>query len=102
MNMFLLQDQGGGGSGMLIMMALVFGVMYFFMIRPQRKKEKELQKMREEMKKGDEVITSAGIYGEVWEVNGDTVIIVVESAAKIKILKSSIVTINGKGSGLTK
>lgn len=100
--MFLLQDQGGGGSGMLIMMALVFGVMYFFMIRPQRKKEKELQKMREEMKKGDEVITSAGIYGEVWEVNGDTVIIVVESAAKIKILKSSIVTINGKGSGLTK
>ncbi len=100
--MFLLQEQGGGGSGMLIMMALVFGVMYFFMIRPQRKREKELQKKREELKKGDEVITSAGIYGEVYEVSADTVIIVIESAAKIKILKSAIVTVNGEGSAVTK
>ena len=50
MNMFLLQEQGGGGSGMLIMMALVFGVMYFFMIRPQRKREKELPSLCERPK----------------------------------------------------
>jgi len=49
MNTILLQAAGGFSPNMLIMMGLIFVVMYFFIIRPQRKKEKELQKLREEL-----------------------------------------------------
>jgi preprotein translocase subunit YajC len=97
--MFLLQEApaGGGNFTMLIMMAAVFGIMYFFMIRPQRKREKELQNLREALKKGDEVVTSSGIHGQVAEVKDAFVIISVESAAKIKFDKSAIAMVNGKG-----
>ena len=97
MNTFLIQaaPASGGNYNMLIMMALVFVVMYFFMIRPQRKKEKELQALRDSLKKGDAVVTAGGIYGEVYEVDGEAVIISVESSAKLKIAKSSISIING-------
>ena len=95
--MYLLQAAEGGGSQMLIMMALIFGVMYFFMIRPQRKKEKALQEKRNQVKKGDEITTSGGIYGVVYEVTDETVIISIESAAKLKIAKSAIFTVNGEG-----
>lgn len=101
--MFLLQEAPAGGGGnftMLIMMAAVFGIMYFFMIRPQRKREKELQSLREALKKGDEVVTSSGIHGEVWEVKDAFVIIAVESAAKIKMDKSAIAMVNGKGANV--
>ena len=58
----------GGNYGMLIMMALVFVVFYFFMIRPQSKRQKEIKKQREAMKAGDSVVTSGGIYGKVKDV----------------------------------
>jgi preprotein translocase subunit YajC len=68
MNMFtLLQTQPaqGGGLSMWIMLALIFGVMWLFMIRPQRKQQKELQAFRDSLKKGDKVVTIGGIYGTV-------------------------------------
>lgn len=102
MNTILLHAQGGGGLGMPLMLLLVFGVMYFFMIRPQKKKEKELAQKREEVKKGDEVITAGGIHGKIFEIAEDTVVISVESAAKIRIEKSSIAVINGEGAGTPK
>jgi len=100
--MFLLQAEEGGGSQMLIMMALIFGVMYFFMIRPQRKKEKALQEKRSQVKKGDEITTSGGIYGVVYDITEETVIISIESAAKLKIAKSAIFTVNGEGGAVAK
>ena len=60
----LLQQQGGGMS-MIIMMVAIFAIMYFFMIRPQNKKQKEIQKSREALKTGDKVITAGGIYGKI-------------------------------------
>ena len=95
--MKLLQAAAPGGSmpQMLLMMVMIFVVMYFFIIRPQRKKEKELSKLRDAMKKGDAIVTAGGIHGSVMEVQDTTVIIAVESAAKIKIDKASIATING-------
>ena len=60
--------QAGNQWSFWIMMILIFVVFYFFMIRPQTKKQKELQKQREEMKKGDKVVTAGGIYGEIKEV----------------------------------
>lgn len=100
--MFLLQEGQGGGGGwsMMIMMAAVFGIMYFFMIRPQRKREKELQGLRDALKKGDDIVTASGMHGQVWEVKETEVIIAVESAAKIKIDKAAITTVNGKSTSV--
>ena len=68
------QGQGcmGGYSGIL-MMVLIFVVFYFFMIRPQTKKQKEIKAQREAMKQGDKVVTSGGIYGKIRDIKIDRV-----------------------------
>lgn len=75
---------------MWVMLALIFVVFYFFMIRPQQKKQKELQKQRESMKKGDKVITAGGIYGIIKEVNDTTFLVEVAKDTVIKIDKGSV------------
>jgi preprotein translocase subunit YajC len=72
------------------MMILIFVVFYFFMIRPQTKKQKELQKQRESMKKGDKVVTAGGIYGEIKEVQDTTFIITIAKDVTIKVSKDSV------------
>ena len=64
----LLQQQGGGMS-MIIMMVAIFAIMYFFMIRPQNKKQKEIQKFRNSIVQGTDVVTAGGNYRKVKEVN---------------------------------
>lgn len=73
------------------MIVLMFGVMYFFMIRPQRKQQKELQKFRSELKKGDKVVTAGGIYGTVAEIEEKTVLLKVDGDIKLRVDKSSLV-----------
>ena len=93
MNMFTLlqaQQQGGGWS-MWIMLALIFVVMWFFMIRPQKKQQKELQNFRDSLKKGDKVVTIGGIYGTVTEVKEDSVLIEVDNNVKIRVSKQALV-----------
>ena len=79
-------------SGMLNIAFLVaiFVIFYFFMIRPQNKKRKELQNMRESVKKGDSVVTIGGIHGKVAEVKENTIILSVDANTKIKVDKSSV------------
>ena len=84
------QPQGGGWS-MWIMLALIFVVMWFFMIRPQRKQQKELQAFRESLKNGDKVVTIGGIYGTVCEVKDDYVLIEVDKDVKIRVSKQALV-----------
>jgi len=72
------------------MMILIFVVFYFFMIRPQTKKQKELQAQREAMKKGDKVVTAGGIYGEIKEVQENTFIITIAKDVTIKVSKDSV------------
>ena len=72
------------------MMILIFVVFYFFMIRPQTKKQKELQKQREAMKKGDKVVTAGGIYGEIKEVQENAFIITVAKDVTLKVNKESV------------
>ncbi|MBQ9174714.1 MAG: preprotein translocase subunit YajC [Bacteroidales bacterium] len=85
--------QSGGAASMWIMLLLIFGVMYFFMIRPQRKQQKELENFRKELKKGDKVVTAGGIYGVVDEVkeNTPTVMLKISGDVKIKVDKNSLV-----------
>ena len=73
------------------MMLLIFVVMWFFMIRPQQKKQKELAQFRNSLKKGDKVVTIGGIYGVVSEVKEQYVIVEVDSNVKLRVDKSAIV-----------
>ena len=93
--MYLLQaaeGQEGGGSSwqMLIMMGLIFVVFYFFMIRPQQKKQKEAKHFRENLEKGDRVVTIGGVHGKVESVKESTLVISVEDGTKIKVEKSAV------------
>ena len=94
LNMFLLQagqpqQQGSSWSG-LIMILLIFVVFWLFFIRPQNKKQKEEQKFRESLQKGDEVVTIGGIHGKVVDVKETTVLISIDSNVKIEVEKSAI------------
>jgi preprotein translocase subunit YajC len=84
------QEQQGGGWSFWIMMIAIFVIFYFFMIRPQQKKQKELQKQRDALKKGDRVISAGGIYGIIKEVNETTFLIEVAKDVVIKMDKGSI------------
>ena len=84
------QPQGGGWQ-MWAMLALIFVVMWFFMIRPQRKQQKELQAFRDGLKKGDKVVTIGGIYGTVCEIKENNVLIEVDNNVKIRVSKQALV-----------
>ena len=83
----LLVEESGNP---LIFFVLVFGVFWFFMIRPQVKKQKNERKFREQIKKGDKVITSGGLHGKIVEVSEKTVKIDVGSSIILKFDKSGI------------
>ena len=91
MNLFFIESSGAASSGaqqtggtldlivMLLPMILIFGIMWFVMIRPQRKKQKEEEKMRNNIQIGDEILTIGGFYGRVVSIKEDA--LVIESVA---------------------
>lgn len=91
-------QQGGGASGggslltFFLPILLMFVVIYFFMIRPQQKRQKEHQNMINTLKKGDKVITTGGMYGEIWGINEkeNKVVLKFGEDIKIEFLKSAI------------
>jgi len=85
-------DAEGGYSiwTMLIFVVLIFGLMYFVLIRPQRKRQKEHQQLIEELKRGDRVVTAGGIHGVIESISEDSVIIKVESGATMRVVKGSV------------
>ena len=93
MNTILLQAQGqGGGMGLIIMLVVLFAIMYFFMIRPQNKKQKEIQKFRNELTVGQEVVTIGGVYGTIKSIDevANTVTLEVATGVKIIFAKEAI------------
>lgn len=85
------QGAAGGQWTMWVMLLLIFVVMWFFMIRPQRKQQKELQKFRDGLQKGDKVVTVGGIFGTVVEIKDKSVLIEVDKDVKIRVDKNSLV-----------
>lgn len=73
-----------------VMMIIIFAIMYFFMIRPQNKKQKELANFRNNLQIGQEVITAGGIYGKIKSVEATYIILEIADGIKIKIDKNSI------------
>lgn len=75
---------------MLIMMGAIVIVFYFFMIRPQVKKAKDHKKLVDELKKGDKIVTTAGIHGRIFDSNDTTFLIEVEGGTKIRFDKTAV------------
>jgi preprotein translocase subunit YajC len=92
-NSILLMAGGGKENPvqMLVMMGLIIAVFYFFMIRPQMKRQKDLKKFRDELAKGDKVITIGGIHGKVVEIGETTITISVDNNVKLEIEKNGII-----------
>ena len=87
--MILLQAAGSGMSS-LIMFGMIFAVMYFFMIRPQIKKQKKEREYRSALKKGDSVITIGGVHGKIIDIKEDAFIIEVHAGTTLKVVKSAV------------
>jgi preprotein translocase subunit YajC len=89
------QAQGqpaGSSASMWILLLLMFVVMWFFMIRPQRKQQKELEAFQNSLKKGDKVVIgNSGIFGEIVEVNDRTALVRVDGDTKLRVAKSALV-----------
>ena len=85
------QATGKGSSWtMILMMVAVFAVMYFLMIRPQKKQQKAIEEMRKSLTKGDKVITAGGIYGTIADIDETSVLVKVDGDVKIRVDKSCI------------
>ena len=84
------QAGAGGGLSFWIMIILIFVVMWLFMIRPQRKQQKEMEKFRNELKKGDKVVTAGGIYGTIADIQERTVLLKIDGEVKIRVDKASL------------
>lgn len=81
---------GGGYSGILMIVAMI-AIFYFMMIRPQQKKQKEMRQFRENIQKGDNVISAGGIYGKVKEVRNDgSIIMSISDGVTVRIDKNSV------------
>jgi preprotein translocase subunit YajC len=92
-NWILLQADGGAGiMGQVFLFGSIILIMYFFMIRPQQKKQKETKNFLESIKKGDTVVTIGGIHGKIYAIEGDTISLELDKGMKIKVEKSAIST----------
>lgn len=91
---FMMMGGGENASGMqtIIMLVLMIGVFYFFMIRPQLKKQKELKTFREALKPGDKIVTIGGVHGTIKAMQDTTLTIKVEDGSVIKIERTAIIT----------
>ena len=81
---------GMSSIGTILPLILIFVVFYFFMIRPQNKKQKDIQKARAALKNGDRVITSGGIYGKIKEVKDDSFVLEIAENVRIRVEKSAV------------
>jgi preprotein translocase subunit YajC len=95
--MSLAQDKGGapagqppGMGGMMVPLILTFVIMYFLMIRPQQKKQKEHQKTLSELKPGEQVVTNSGIFGKIHMITDRVITLEVANNVRIKILKNQV------------
>ena len=91
--------QSGGGIAAFLPFIVIMAIIYFLMIRPQTKRQKEKETMRDELKKGDKIITMGGIYGTVqgFKEKGRLAVIKVDNNTNLTISKTAIAGLAGKG-----
>ena len=94
MNYLLMAPQPGTDANPIttfLPLVLIIVVFYFFMIRPQMKRQKDLKKFRESLAKGDKVVTTGGIYGKVVEIKDNHIVLQVDDNVKLRVDKSAVV-----------
>lgn len=94
MTNFILLDaaaaQANGGLSSILMIVALFAIFYFFMIRPQQKRQKEIRKFRESLGRGSKIVTAGGIYGTVKEVTDTYFVVEVTNGVSIRVDKGSV------------
>lgn len=90
-------NAGGGLMSTLIMFALIIGIFYFLILRPQQKKQKDRQKMLDAVKKGDKIVTAGGLHGTIAGLDDKTLLIQVADNVKMKFERSAVATILKEG-----
>ncbi len=90
LSIFLQANASAGGVMNIVFIVAIVAIFYFFMIRPQAKKQKEIKKFRESLAVGDSVVSAGGIYGKIKEIREDVVILTVADGIHIRIAKDSI------------
>jgi preprotein translocase subunit YajC len=95
MNSILFATGGASGPsfGFLIPILGIFVIFYFLLLRPQQKKQKELQKMIEALKKGDRVMTTGGIFGTVVGLKDNILVLKIDENTKIELVKSAVASV---------
>ncbi|MFH1465973.1 MAG: preprotein translocase subunit YajC [Pseudomonadota bacterium] len=91
--LMLLDAPASGGAGMsqtLILVAMIFGIFYFLMFRPQQKQQKEHQSLLASLKKDDRVVLTSGLHGKIWAVKDDTVIVEIGRDVRVEYDKASV------------
>lgn len=88
--LFLAQQEPGNPLSFVLIMGLMFAAMWFLLIAPQRKKQKELQKMIGELQTGDEVLTAGGLYGVISNVKQDRFVVKIADNTKVEVNKTFI------------
>jgi preprotein translocase subunit YajC len=76
--------------GMIIFLVAIFAIMYFLMIRPRQRQQREHEEMTKELRSGDRVIIAGGIYGEIDSLAEDTIVLKLESGATMRVARASI------------
>ena len=90
-------EEGGGIDWIFIgFIVVIFVAFYFLLIRPQQKRQKQHQRLIEELKRGDMVVTSGGIFGRIENVGDDSVVLKVESGATIRVARNSVTRKRGE------
>ena len=89
----------GGGTSFIIMMVLMFAAFYFLLIRPQQKKAKEHRALLDNLKKGDRIITSGGLYGRITGVSEATLTVEIADKVRVKVARGNVGAVVQPGSG---
>lgn len=82
------QNARGGGMGMLLMMVAIFAIMWFFMIRPQQKRQKEIRNFQNALQEGSKVVTGGGIYGTVKRID------LAANTVELEIARGVVITVD--------
>jgi len=99
----LIAQTPGSGSMIvnLLPMLAIFAIFWFLLIAPMRRRQKKLQLVIENLKRGDKVLTTGGIYGEVAAVEGSTLILKIAEGTKVRLAKSAVAGLEGDSEGGT-
>ena len=85
------EGEAGFDWTIIIFLIVIFGIFYFLLVRPQRKRQKQHETLVQELQKGDRVITAGGIYGQIESLSDESIVIKVEGGTTIRVARSSVV-----------